>query len=520
MRIRWRAVLLAACLSGVLAGACGTPDDSSSSQTSGTAGSAAIITGDAGASVEIPAAVAPEEAVTVRALDDLEGLPPTGDPDGFAGGVELEPHGLDFAEPVTVTIPLTRQLPAGLEARMFYWDGEGTAWEETEFVAVVHDDGWTASGGVTHFSYYVLQPSSIQADDDGIFGDLLEAASEATSRGGDEVAATEAVYSSMIGHVNARFPLYEKVLLDVPIPNGHNCYAPVGYFFLFDHARPPGLPEPLTLTFGDINDVEFRIDYVRDVDVTVKMGEVENQVAGTLVANIYWKSLPPEMSLTTDTRIVVPGETATLQARLHCGGDAMSGEDVSFFAASGMGTLDPTEAETGNGGTATSVFSPDAAAPGIAVVGAEFDWTNQRGDVSAVVGDTTEIRIRTVTGTWTVTGSETWVGCYEPEENGTYRGSGEVHFLETDGTITGFGEFPRSSDLIVGTVVWNGSSFTLKGSSNYSERAEGITVIGITEFTGNGSLDTDTIEFHWTGQDLRGDTCSFSGDGTAEYEGP
>lgn len=473
---------------------------------------------EAGASVALPETAVPNEPVRVAALGNLEGLPPTGDPESFAGGIRLEPHGLEFTDPVTVTIPLTRQQPPGRQVRLLYWDGEGTAWEETEFVAVVHDDGWTASAEVTHFSYYVLMPSAIQAEADGIFGNLLEAVSVATSRGGDEVAATEAVFSSMIGNVNARFPLHQRVLLDVPIPNGHNCYAPVGYFFLFDHARPEGLEEPLELDYGDLDDVEFRIDYVRDVDVSVKQGEVEIQVAGTLVANIYWKSVPPEMSLTADREIIGPGDSATLHARLRCGESPMGKEKVAFVDHSGAGTLTPPTAKTGKGGTVDSVFSPGSIGSDRVVVSAEYDWTNQRGDVSLVVDDWAEFAIRSVTGTWTVNGQETWTGCLKPEDNGTYRGSGHVYFTELDGTISGYGEFPRSSDLIVGTIVWSGNSFTLRGTSNYREDYGGWTVTGTTEFTGHGTLGS-AITFTWDGQDLTGDTCTFHGKGTATLGG-
>jgi hypothetical protein len=42
---------------------------------------------------------------------------------------------------------------------------------------------------------------------------------------------------------------------------------------------------------------------------------------------------------------------------------------------------------------------------------------------------------------------------------------------------------------------------------------------GVAGFSGTGSIETQTIDFTWSGQDTEGDTCSFAGRGKATYSG-
>ncbi|MCJ7781634.1 MAG: hypothetical protein MUQ27_12505, partial [Acidimicrobiia bacterium] len=163
-----RVVLFAVSFAVLVAG-CGSEETSTTNSGIGstvamTDGLREIVTGGVGAAVEVPASVVAEYEISVDPIASLAGLPPTGDPDAFAGGIVLEPHGLLFDEPVVITIPLIREQEPGRQLRLYYWDGFGDVWEETDFTAVVAADGMSASGGVTHFSYYVLQPSGIDAE--------------------------------------------------------------------------------------------------------------------------------------------------------------------------------------------------------------------------------------------------------------------------------------------------------------------------------------------------------------------
>jgi hypothetical protein len=477
-----------------------------------------IVTGGTGAAVEVPAGLAAEHEITVDSIASLDGLPPTGDPDAFAGGIVLEPHGLAFDEPVVIRIPLIREQEPGRQLRLYYWDGLGEAWEETSFNALVAADGMSATGEITHFSYYVLQPSGIDAEEDGIFGDIEGTVKDGTLRGNDLAAVTQAVFDQAMAHVNGRFPFGSPRPFEIPAVNGYNCYEPVGMFFLFDHGS-EGIETPLTETMGDIDNVEFRIDYIREVDITVKDRNVEHEVMGTLVANVYWRSRPPMIDLVGSRTAMWAGESATVSAILTCGEYPMRGVEIDF-SVSNPNPLVSLSQELGftgpDGRTDTTVETVDGAS-GTVTVRAEHLWTDLKGDIAATVDDFVHISLGGINGTWRVTGTETLSNCTDPTDNGTDSGSAEVEFIQLDdGTFTGFGNFPRTSEVIVGTVARTGpATFTMTGTTNYVEDYDGWTVTGTSTFTGHGSIERGTIEFTWKGRDQTGDTCSFSGEGQA-----
>lgn len=476
-----------------------------------------IVTGRTGAAVEVPAGIAAEYEITVDPIASLDGLPPTGDPDAFAGGILLEPHGLAFDEPVVITIPLIKEQEPGRRLRLYYWDGLGKVWEETGFTAVVSADGMSASGEVTHFSYYMLQPSGIDVDQDGIFGDIEGTVTEGTLSGDDIAAVTQAVFDGAIGHANARFRFGTPRPLDIPAFNGYNCYEPVGMLFVFDHAS-EGIETPLTETIGDIDNVEFRVDYIREVDVTVKDRGVEHEVMGTLTLNVYWRSRPPMIDVVGSRTAMWAGDSATVSAHLTCGEHPMRGVEVDFSLSNPQPLVGLSEelGFTGSDGRANTIVETVEGASGIVTVQAEHLWTDVEGDIAATVNDFVHISLGGINGTWRVTGSETWSNCTDPTDNGSSSGSAEVVFIQLDDTFTGFGNFPRTSEVIVGTVARTGpTTFTMTGTTHYVEDYDGWKVTGTSQFTGLGSIASGTIDFTWSGRDQTGDTCSFSGKGQA-----
>ena len=128
-------------------------------------------------------------------------------------------------------------------------------------------------------------------------------------------------------------------------------------------------------------------------------------------------------------------------------------------------------------------------------------------------------------------------GCTDPEDDGTYSGTGSIYIDQMGDTFFGYGNFPRESDLITGTIErTGGTGFVLIGTSDYVETDEqadrddtdacerGYSCTewwtkGVAGFRGTGSSDSLTIDFTWSGQDTEGDTCAFSGKGTGTYVG-
>jgi hypothetical protein len=411
-------------------------------------------------------------------------------------------------------------------------------WEETDFFATVGADGWTASAEVTHFSYYVLQPSQVEAEADGIFGDIAGVANATSSTGGDLAAVTNAAFNEVIAHVNARFPLREPTPLDVPIPNGYNCYAPVGLYFAFDHGGAEGIPRTLVETIGDIDDVEFRIDYLRAVDVYYMRGDLENQLAGSFTVNVYWRSTPPTLALDASRTKLWGGESSSLTATLMCGDLPMENQPIEFSLPIGdaSGSLRPASDHTDGSGIAASGFVSDESSPGAVVVEAAYEWSNQQGDVRLEMTDMVDLAVGALTGTWKVKGRERSRKCVDREDNGVYSGSAKVYFEQDGDTFFGFGKFPRDSDVIVGTFERTGpTEFAIEGTSHYVEvgkqadrdddracsrgySCDTWETYGVATFKGMGSMETQTIDLTWRGRDTEGDTCVFTGKGRATYQ--
>ena len=178
---------------------------------------------------------------------------------------------------------------------------------------------------------------------------------------------------------------------------------------------------------------------------------------------------------------------------------------------------------TNYAGETTTIVSTTADAGGLIKVEVEHLWTDQPGDASWLLTEVVEIGVGGLTGTWDVAGKEVWSQCTDPMDNGSISGRGKVTFVQKGETFTGFGNFPRTSDVIDGNVVRTGEDeFRLTGDVNYTEDwgecDDGVCyewiVSGSAEFSGIGSVQNQSIAFEWNGRDTSGDTCVFTGSGT------
>lgn len=113
-----------------------------------------------------------------------------------------------------------------------------------------------------------------------------------------------------------------------------------------------------------------------------------------------------------------------------------------------------------------------------------------------------------VRGVYTVSGSETITGCFNPSDDGTFSASGTIDISSQVGaTFTGTlsaisGPFPSTGN-ISGTVTINGD---LSGNFDSVEPDDTQS-----EGTFAGTLISDTLTTTFTGSDIFGDTCSFTG---------
>jgi hypothetical protein len=510
-----------------------TETSSVSTETSSEATDASedltTITGDGGASIELPVDLATADT-SVASVSSLDGLPLTGDPAAFAGGVRLEPHGTTFTDPVIVTIPLLGRQQPGRALRMYHWDGVESGWAETDFFATVAPDGMSAVGEVTHFSYYILQPSAVEAVADGMFGDI-EGAVLGLGDDATDADAVVAAFNEVLRAVPPRFPLFVSIPLDVPTPNGYQCFSPVGFYFEFDHQGVDGLPRPLVARQGDFDDeyVEFRIDYYRDVDVE-RGGAHPLSALGSFAVHVYWRSAPPRLTIGARPSSIWERDDIDVSADLSCDEQGGLAEQEIIFESDTIDSsnFSPESGETDQAGHIQTTLTTQDLWSGEHHIHGLYQWTSQDGSQNETVRATAVIIVGGLTGAWKISGSETWSNCTDPEDNGTWPGTVKFFMDELgDGTVTGGGSWPRTSESFDGRVTKTGTTtFSITGSTNYVEKYENEdgdvywTISGSSTFEGSGSVATQTIDFTWRGQDQFGDTCSFTGRGRATYVGP
>lgn len=128
------------------------------------------------------------------------------------------------------------------------------------------------------------------------------------------------------------------------------------------------------------------------------------------------------------------------------------------------------QAVTDSSGSTSSTVSTGELASGVVVVETDHLWTDQPGEIAVHLNQTVEISLGGLTGTWGVSGTETWTSCTDPTDDGSWGGSGEITITRLGETFSGWGTFPRTSDVIVGTVTRTGPTrFTVEGTTNYTE---------------------------------------------------
>jgi hypothetical protein len=363
-----------------------------------------------GASVDVPpGALSEEESINIETYTDASLLPAPigalGVP--FVGGVSLEPDGLIFEQPVTITIPLTSVLKPGAEFPLLFYRKDLGAWEETDFMAVVNLDGQSAMAVVPHFSIYILQPSDLESA--GLFGNVGQ---------GD-------TYSSLFARVVARFsqlfPFDGEIPFSVP---KYSCYVPVAMEFTFYHGGESGLQNPLNSKIGDEQDAELQLYYHRVFDEYTKIGGLENQIIGDFFVRVWFQSIPPYLTLKANESNLMVGEETLIYANVYCGDELMSSQSqkINFDLASGFGKLDPISAWTGTIGTAIgrakTTFTADDTVSELATVIATYEWTSTDGIENITVVAQTDIYLLSVAGQYYGLFSGHQGGCQDADEVG------------------------------------------------------------------------------------------------------
>jgi hypothetical protein len=285
-----------------------------------------------GARIEIPpGALDDTQTITFTAFMSNSELPDSVAPiPCFRGALQLEPDGLTFSVPVTITVPVNTAMNPGEAFPLFYWNETTQMWDQTDFVATVADDGMSFSAEVTHFSTYgggAVENLVSDGDADAFkndFTDWFQKDNNATKIGDRKV-------------------------------KNNDCFKVVGFDF----------------------DLEYEINHVKNSRAW-RVGESSNYFDAPLMmvdykydisdgqsftgyvritVTIYYKCCAPDFVLMSDRSVLLEGETTSVEADLACAGTPLTGKSITFSIASGPGEVNPGNTTTNSGGTATTTFT-------------------------------------------------------------------------------------------------------------------------------------------------------------------
>jgi hypothetical protein len=285
---------------------------------------------DEGAKVVIPSgALSDTYEISVFSYTDNESLP-----DGWApipemcGAIELEPEGLTFNIPVTITVPVPEQLDAGSKFPLLYWNDDTQVWEQTDFVATVADDGMSYSADITHFSGY----------GGGAIQNLIAGGS--TEEFLNAFAAWFQNNVRKIGDKRERDNECFRVTgLDFDL--SYEINGQKGQDFKRVGETSDYADAPLTM-----------VDYT--YDVTNGHGFSGYVIITTI---IYYDCTEPDFTISADKTALEEGESTSVEAAISCAGKPLIAKDVTFDIKSGPGEINPGNTTTNSGGKASSTFT-------------------------------------------------------------------------------------------------------------------------------------------------------------------
>jgi hypothetical protein len=286
-----------------------------------------------GASVVIPpGALAEDTRVSVRSYANLGSVAQSwAMTPGLLGGAEFGPDGLSFEQPATVTLPSLVPVPPGASYPVYTYDRETQRWAETEFVATVSPDGGSLQAEVTHFTLY------------GVFSLPEMAVMEDFQRFLEAERDPEAAFNAYVNWYRDSLRLLEMRILHEGC-----CYAITGIQFVLSYDL-GGVPGVLDRLVGEVSSVSQGFEYNEVV------AEGEQQQAISL--NIEWYlGYRPDLQVQAEEKVLSPGETTTVRARLTCGDQPMADRQVSL-SVTGPGTVQPSVVQTGADGEAEATFT-------------------------------------------------------------------------------------------------------------------------------------------------------------------
>lgn len=338
------------------------------------------------------------------------------------GGASFGPDGLTFNKPVTITIPLSSQLPSGTVVPLFMYDPKRSGWRMTQFSVTVSPDGNSAAGQVTHFTDYIIMARD-RENVDMFFGEFNRKFFDVCN-----IVPIPSLFEAYISGFSAAFPLGGKHDYDFTahyLRRMHACYEIVGVDYALSAARmipDPGSPggawKPIeqqsllreTGRKGPLALV-FLYDEVREISDST-CGEY--QLAFQWDVTVYLQCSQPDLTLTPSGIRINVGETAPLRGTLTCGGEGMAGETITF-SEDGRGILDKRIVSTDRDGFADARLtgtSGPGCSDGQARISASYNSCPGQGDVRIEKSALADV-LFSLSGRWRLTEVADETACLE-----------------------------------------------------------------------------------------------------------
>ncbi len=337
--------------------------------------SGGTITDPGGASLYIPpGALTQERLISILTHTNSNTLPA---PAPFIGGADFGPDGLIFEVPVTITFPLSIDMPTGTILSIFQYDATHRGWLYTSFHSVVNPDMKSASAEVTHFTdYVIIMGIDVGQGDPGLyFGSFHQRFTDICNP-----TPTADLFSDMVFAWSHRyFPVGEKLPFDFSAAyptRGYECYEITGIQFVLSASRavpdpnaPP--PDPNFPTEGGwIETEDVNIPYlvgsqsdlqvVFDASLPAKIFDStcgEQQLVWNWTITVYFGCTASDIVLNVGTRDLYVRESTPLKAKATCGTEPMKGWPVNFQISSSSvaGSINPSQERTNENGETNPV---------------------------------------------------------------------------------------------------------------------------------------------------------------------
>jgi len=286
-----------------------------------------------------PGAVSENTDITITTYSHSADLPfENGAIPYFIGGADLGPDGLIFQVPATLTLTSNIPLTPGDNIPLYMYDETAGEWTSTGFVGVVNSDGYTFSAEITHFSLFGSFGGGVFDNFSNNFGD------------GSNADAAFAAYIEWF-HANVA-RVDQKGMYEGECQKVTGIHFDLSYevHILPDGPVYQGAPYVQEGTAGD-----HQISFTETVDIVT--GEIDKYYS--LSIDVFIECSAPDLATTAEPSEIDVGETSTVTATLTCGGDPMPGQEVTFEATAGLGTLSDESVTTSSGGQAQTVFTAE-----------------------------------------------------------------------------------------------------------------------------------------------------------------